>query len=120
MQAHSSDRFAALETRMLQPSGDAPPTEFSIGFKQSSNPPSSPALEYTHRSPSPSLGAAAHREGGGSPSPAGDTVPKRKQSPQELATSSPDKRRKPVPSPQAAGAKRPLARSPDAGALRPC
>ena len=56
----SSDRFAALESRMLGASGASPAHEFSIGFRPPSNPPSNSALEL--RSPSPSQAAAVHSQ----------------------------------------------------------
>ena len=58
MAAQSADRFAMLESRMLASKG--PAIEHSIGFRPPSNPPSSSALELSHRSPSPSLAAAAY------------------------------------------------------------
>ena len=119
----SSDRFAALESRMLVSSDGAAAQEFTIGFRPPSNPPSSSAMEFLHRSPSPSMAAAAHTAGEGmrspSPSPGGggaSAAAKRKQSPlpnpPAASPDKPDKRPKPVPSP---GSKRASSRSPDVG-----
>ena len=115
MAAQSADRFAMLESRMLASNG--PASSFEIGFRPPSNPPSSSALELSHRSPSPSLAAAAYT-GGGMDSPQGGTAPKRKLSPDDSlgahsVGASPDKRGKAAgPSPAKAKAKAAAPRAP--------